>query len=426
MFSGDKNHMKSNTKGKRIILVLLGILLILAPISANNHLCIFGNDCKNSDDIDSCSLDKKNPRNSGVSGKIHINNNWTAVKAADICTGNGTSSEPYVLKDLIIDGEGLGSCIWIENSDAYVTIYNCTVYNSGGYPHAGIRFINVTHSSILGNNCSFNSWGIYLNRSNDNIIFGNTAIYNTVTGIYLLYSNENLIWGNTATNNNNHGIAVMMYSHNNNVTGNFAFDNGGYGIDLENSNENLIEGNYAIDNNYGIRALNCYYNNITGNILNSENYLGIYMSYCDYNTIMGNVANNNKHDGIELSRSNNNNVTENIADNNEWNGIILYYGGNNNLLKNNASYNEGAGIYLYISDYNNITENVLTGNDVCIYEHEDCVGNIFENNNCSSGSGDNENDGEEPSPNNVPGYNLFFLIGVFAIVAILLRKKLIE
>ncbi|MFX0142160.1 MAG: hypothetical protein ACFFDN_51455 [Candidatus Hodarchaeota archaeon] len=50
-----------------------------------------------------------------VSGKIHIDNNWTAAKSAGICTGNGTYSEPYVIDDFIIDGGGSGSCILIEN-----------------------------------------------------------------------------------------------------------------------------------------------------------------------------------------------------------------------------------------------------------------------------------------------------------------------
>lgn len=38
-----------------------------------------------------------------VSGKIHIDNNWTAAKSAGICTGNGTYSEPYVIDDLMVE-----------------------------------------------------------------------------------------------------------------------------------------------------------------------------------------------------------------------------------------------------------------------------------------------------------------------------------
>ena len=75
-------------------------------------------------------MDEDTPKTSMISGKIHINNNWSAAKAAGICTGNGTYSEPYIIEDLEIDAGGSGSGILIENSDVYVKIENCTVSDS--------------------------------------------------------------------------------------------------------------------------------------------------------------------------------------------------------------------------------------------------------------------------------------------------------
>ena len=68
---------------------------------------------------------------SAVSGKIHINNNWSDAKVAGICTDSSTYSDPYIIEDLEIDGGGSGSCIFIENSNIPFRIENCTIYNSG-------------------------------------------------------------------------------------------------------------------------------------------------------------------------------------------------------------------------------------------------------------------------------------------------------
>jgi hypothetical protein len=79
-------------------------------------------------------------KNSANSGKIHINNNWTTTKTAGICSGEGTESNPYTLKNLIINAGGMGNRIHIENTTEYFKIENCTLYNSGGEFHnAGMK-----------------------------------------------------------------------------------------------------------------------------------------------------------------------------------------------------------------------------------------------------------------------------------------------
>ncbi|GAG58863.1 unnamed protein product, partial [marine sediment metagenome] len=117
-------------KSKIIILIALGILFVLLPMITVNTNFITGNSNKREEYNDDINLDDKNLKISAVSGKIHIDNNWSAAEAAGICTGAGTYSEPYVIEDLVIDGEGSGSCILIENSDVYFIITNCIVNNS--------------------------------------------------------------------------------------------------------------------------------------------------------------------------------------------------------------------------------------------------------------------------------------------------------
>lgn len=65
--------MKLNAKLKILISITFGILLILTPINANNNYI--------TDNINKHS-DSNNLIISAVSGKIHIKNNWTAVKDA--------------------------------------------------------------------------------------------------------------------------------------------------------------------------------------------------------------------------------------------------------------------------------------------------------------------------------------------------------
>jgi parallel beta-helix repeat protein len=305
--------MKSNTKSK--ILIALGILFALSPIIATNLRFNLGSSNKSSKYSDDINLDKENLKISAISGKIHIINNsgWVDFKNAGNCTGEGTYSEPYVIKDLEIDYAGSESCIWIENSDVYFRIENCTLYSSGFFLNIGIRFSYVNNSQLTNNNCSNNYNGIYLYNSYNNTIARNTICDNYKLGIELSYS---------------------------------------------------------------------FYNNITGNTVN-RNERGIQLYLSDYNTISKNAANNNHFYGIGLGESDHNTISDNIANNNR------------------------EGISLYSSDYNTVSGNILLGNDECIVEN-DCEGNILENNDCGI----------------IPGYNLFFILGILAIVVTIISKKL--
>ena len=81
----------------------------------------------------------------------------------------------------------------------------------------------------------------------------------------------------------------------------------------------------------------------------------------------------------------------------------------NTISGNTANYNE-YGIFLDRSNYNTVSGNSLLGNEVCIAE-KNCEGNVFENNDCGQDQG-------------IPGYNLFFLLGIVSVGSIILIKKL--
>ncbi|MHA2430242.1 MAG: Loki-CTERM sorting domain-containing protein [Promethearchaeota archaeon] len=329
--------MKANLKTKTMILIILGIYFAFSHVITTNL------NFKNSEFNDKIAMDKKNLKISAVLGPIHIDDNnpsanWSVAKDAGLCTGNGTYSEPYVIEDLVIDTNGSGSCIFIENSDVYFKIENCTVYNG----NSGIRLSNLINSQLVNNNCSFNYSGISLDNSDNSTILGNIA-------------------------NNNSNI----------------------GISLANSDGSTISGNIANYNSWGMWILDSNNNTILGNTANYNSW-GIWVLDSNNNTILGNIANNNTFHGMLLSNSHYTTVSDNTANNNRF------------------------GIYLFESDYNLISGNTLLGNEVCI-EEINCEGNTFSDNGpCMYGQGDGI----------IPGYSLFFLLGILSLVAIILSRKL--
>ena len=66
------------------------------------------------------------------------------------CSGSGTLEAPYIVENVTIDGQGVGSCIEIRNSTAFFKVINCTVYNSGSnyLEDGGIKLNNTKNGQI--------------------------------------------------------------------------------------------------------------------------------------------------------------------------------------------------------------------------------------------------------------------------------------
>lgn len=323
-----------------------------------------------------------------LSDNIHIINNsgWRAFRNAGNCKGNGTYSEPYVIEDLVINAGGLGSCIWIENSDVFFTIKYCSLRHSGRlWNDAGIKLYNVTNGILINNTCSSDFFGISIVESENNIIQGNDVRFNEDYGIYLRYSNNNSILANNINLNGWTGI-YLRDSNNNTISENIMNMNQVVGISLEDCNNNTLFKNTIKNADHGMILIDSNNNSILANDVSNNGFYGIALSYSDNNTISGNIANYN-NDGIDL-----------------------YYSDNNTISGNIVNYNTD-GINLKLSNYNKILGNNLIGNVKCIYE-SDCNGNFFENNNC----------GIEGKI--IPGYYLTILLGTLSIVTMLITKKL--
>ncbi|NVM19263.1 MAG: right-handed parallel beta-helix repeat-containing protein [Candidatus Lokiarchaeota archaeon] len=388
--------MDLNTKIKLSSVAILGSIFILFVLANTN---INYNATNNLEQKYESILYIEDLKISKISEKIFINgtSDWVDLKNEGNCTGQGTYSDPYVIKDLVINGFYIGTCIWIENSDVYFKIENCTGYNAGNY---GIYLNNVSNGHLVNNTFSSNiAEGINLYRSHNNTIL-ETNINNNYEGIRLYDSNNNNISGNQLTNN--YAVGIGNSNSNNTIVIGNTIDYNSIGIDLWKSNNTLVSGN--IMNECGLRIFGniellssnnidttnivngkqlYYYTNEIG--LKSNNFTnagqvilincndssisdldvshssrGILLYNCNKNNISGNIANNNLY-GISLDNCNNNTISGNEANDNFWNGIDLW-GSNNNIITGNTANRNSAGIGLWKSNYSIITGNILSSN----------------------------------------------------------------
>lgn len=324
-------RIKSNIMFTVLILLSLVILFTFSPIIN------FGNRDKDLAIIET-KFSPEYVHSSQLSEKIHIDGNtgWFDFRNAGNCTGLGTYSNPYVIKDLIIDGGDSGSCILIENSNVYFTIQNCTVFNSGhsGSRDSGIYLKNVSNGKILNNNCFFNKNGIYTYFSKNNTITANIAKNNTYHGICVAArSNETILDGNTACFNSLIGIHIdggytYHNSYNNLIINNNASYNAAEGIRVTFTNDTKIMNNTAINNGYDSWVGNALNIQLCQNITISKNNLqgggeAIYAYWLNSINFYNNTISSSKGSGLFIEYSKDVNIVNNIFEDNS-DGISLH------------------------------------------------------------------------------------------------------
>jgi len=252
------------------VFTLLGILIIVFSLSNPEFFPLnFGNEKKGN----LTTVENKNLKSSIVSERIVIANNWSAANATGICTGSGSFSDPYVIKDLIIDGGGEGTGISIRSRNDYFKIENCTIFNC----LYGIRLLSTNNGTLYNNNCSYNGYGIYLDTASPFIEENYGCLSNTIK--------ENIV------NNNGDGI-YLKWCHDTKIIGNIANNNNQWGI--------YFGGGLFNPDVYQVNLLGRQNTTFKENIAN-QNTIGIYIEgQGNHSIISENIAKGNKDYGILL------------------------------------------------------------------------------------------------------------------------------
>ncbi|MFX1410219.1 MAG: NosD domain-containing protein, partial [Promethearchaeota archaeon] len=158
---------------------------------------------------------------------IHVDNNWTETVAEyDWCSGSGSWNDPFIIENIEIFVNSSIAGIFINNSqNVFFIIENCIISNNSTKPFSagirlenttngkitsvssyqnkvGIMFINTHNTSIEESDFYSNNYGICIRQSsNDNNLYENDILDNTVQGVNITNSNDNNVYHNNFNNN---------------------------------------------------------------------------------------------------------------------------------------------------------------------------------------------------------------------------------
>ena len=275
---------------------------------------------------------------------------WAEAAQQPWCIGSGTFSDPYIIANLIIDGQNVGSCITIRDSDIYFIIQNCMVTNSGsGTYDAGIRLVNTNNGKIFGNDISYNKRA--------GIEFHENCFNNTIVGNILTHNSFYAIW--------------LRYSDNNSITANEIFDNSDDGIHFYYSDDNTVNFNLVMDSYDGIR-IHCSHNSVVFNNTFYSNSIGLSIRWGHESNIFSNNISGNSY-GILIDETRLCNIYDNTIENSVNDGIwIRAAASDKNIIFSNDIYSNGRyGVYLQDSICNNnkIYHNNFTANNINAFDN---------------------------------------------------------
>jgi len=267
-------------------------------------------------------------------------------------------------------------------SDQIVVQRNNIIVNGNGYTlqgsGSGIGFncSGINNVTIKNTNIKNFNLGVYLRRSNNTTVFGNTITNSTYDGVMLYSCNNNTVSRNTInTITKSQGYGVWLYSCNNTTFSRNTITKSDYGVYLRScnytivsgntitnstlvgvilnkfSNNSIISKNTIINSNFGVWFHSCNYTTVSGNTITKSYSYGIYLTSCNYNTFFGNTITNSTWYGVYLKSCNENTFSGNTITNSKYYGVCLNYS-QSNIIYHNNFINNPTQAYVLGSYYN--------------------------------------------------------------------------
>ncbi|MFX1393663.1 MAG: NosD domain-containing protein [Promethearchaeota archaeon] len=230
-------------------LLLTTVLVLIFYISLLNSINIIENNNPENIKTQNQEFEQSNQIKVSIEwdDPIFIDGNNSFTPENGVSNGAGSRDDPYIIKDLNIQTDENESCIFINNTNAYFKIINCTLINSNPMPNnSTIKLNNVSNGHIFNNNITLAP--VRLVNSNNNTI-SNNSIYES-SYIRLEYAHNNTIFNNTISNND---ISIYLsYSNNTKIIEN-DITNCSLGIATVESCENTIKANNIYNCEWPIR-----------------------------------------------------------------------------------------------------------------------------------------------------------------------------
>jgi parallel beta-helix repeat protein len=315
-------------------------------------------------------------------------------------TDNINESILVLRNNIILDGagyavQGTGNGTGIALSGrSNVTIRNMTI-------EAFYRGVDLNSSY----DCTFSKsdvtantrWGIVLNSSSRDIVFGNNITNDAVVGVYLWSSFYCNVTGNTITDNEC-GVLPRL-SSGDTVSGNNITANSLYGLYLDSSPDITILGNNITNSRFGVELFRSSRCTVSGNMFTND---GFFVDGSSYGSVVLNNLVNGKPlvylenvSGYTVSDAGqvvlvgcNGIVAENLDLSNATTGIELW-GTANSEITNNTMANEFSGVvFLYLSHDNTVSRNDITNNGIAGVYFEYSSNNTLSGNNITNNSRD--------------------------------------
>jgi len=323
---------------------------------------------------------------------IQITDNSDFTNENGVSSGDGSQGNPYIIENLEIDAS-IDNGIFIDGTDKYLIIRNCTVEN-GATSYHGIWLMNTQYITIENTTIQGNKDGILIDNSQEIVAINNTITSNNENGISMkgTSSHDNVIENNTLFDNFENGVYLEECSYNT-ITNNRIYENDLNGVYINGaslqSSYNII-GNNTIhhNNNQGVFIGRGVHTTITNNSIYENIRNGIYSEssssylYISFNTItnhdnairlestnFAHVYNNTLthfHDnfgaGVNALNSHDSNIENNTISNTDyWSDLyaIQVQSSDRSLVSNNAMFDVGRGINIIGSDLTKIENNSI-------------------------------------------------------------------